>query len=425
MIGLNGGLLRRGIASLLPNFGARIESDEKIMTRDGAWCWFQDPRAVYVSGKRTRTYAQWVTQDGRLQIGAYDHKTGETEIHTLENEWGRDDHNVGAFIVLPDRRLFIFYARHEGKGIFCRASAGAEDISEWEDVVTISTEGRISYAHPVYLSEEKKFYVFWRARNWKPAFATSTDGKLWSDAATFIQDGERAGIDIRPYTKIASDDRTTIHFAFTDGHPRNESRNSVYYVRYERGNLFKADGNLIGMMNDTPIPHRKSDMIYNGATQGRAWIWDIALDDNGFPVIAYTRLPDETNHRYCYARWTGETWLNKEITPGGRWFPQTSFWEKEREPHYSGGMALDHSNPSLLYISRQVKGTFEIEQWESPDKGKTWRSLPVTGRSRHLNIRPVVPRGYDGEIPHVLWMFGDYRHYTNYKTGIKLLHRRK
>lgn len=283
--------VRGWIAVLVLLSGASAFSSEQIITEDGAWCWFQDPRAVYVKGERTRTYVQWVTHDGQLQIGAYDHETGKTEIYTLKRRWGSDDHNVGAFIVLPDKRLCVFYAQHNGCGIFCRTSVGPEDISQWEAEVTINAEGRISYAHPVYLSDEKMFYVFWRAKNWKPTVATTPDGKTWSTAKTLIQDEGRISSAIRPYTKIVSDGKAAIHFAFTDGHPRNESRNSVYYVRYKGGSFFKADGGLVGNMNSLPILHSKTDMVYDGKAAGvRAWVWDIALDDQDLPASA-RRIP--------------------------------------------------------------------------------------------------------------------------------------
>ena len=148
------------IAVLLLLSGASALSSEQIMTEDGAWCWFQDPRAVYVKGERTRTYVQWVTHDGRLLIGAYDHETGKTEIHTLKKRWGSDDHNVGAFVVIPDKRLCVFYAQHNGEGIFCRTSVDPENIFQWEEEVTINAENGISYTHSVYLSDENMYYVF-------------------------------------------------------------------------------------------------------------------------------------------------------------------------------------------------------------------------------------------------------------------------
>ena len=113
--------------------------------------------------------------------------------------------------------------------------------------------------------------------------------------------------------------------------------------------------------------------------------------------------------------------MDTEFTPGGSWFPQTPAGQTEPEPHYSGGMAIDHANPSAVYISRPIDDVFEIEKWSTPDKGTTWRPQPVTVRSDAPNVRPVVPRGYRGPQDHVLWMRGGYTHYTNYRTGIEIL----
>ena len=198
--------------------------------------------------------------------------------------------------------------------------------------------------------------------------------------------------------------------------------NSVYYLKYADNRLFSANGHEVGHIDNLPIQHGQSDVVYDGKATGvRAWVWDIALDDMGNPVIAYTLLPRESDHRYAYARWTGKRWLDVELTSGGKWFPQTPEGENEREPHYSGGMCLDHSNPSCVYLSRQINGVFEIEKWLSLDKGKTWMSQPITKNSDSLNVRPVVPRGYSGEKNHVLWMNGRYIHYTNYGTAIRMV----
>ncbi|MCK5209967.1 MAG: hypothetical protein KAQ79_18160, partial [Cyclobacteriaceae bacterium] len=63
-----------------PSYSQNEGATELVFTEDGAWCWFQDPRSVYIKGKRERTYAQWMTKNGKLQIGAFDHATGKTEV---------------------------------------------------------------------------------------------------------------------------------------------------------------------------------------------------------------------------------------------------------------------------------------------------------------------------------------------------------
>lgn len=393
-----------------------------ILSRDGAWCWFQDPRAVYVEGKHKRTYAGWMTRNGRLQIGAYDHETNSVEYYTLKADWDADDHNSNSFLVLPDKRLMVFYARHDKNGLFCRTTRKPEDISIWENEVTVSNSPRTTYSQPVYLSDEGRIYLFWRGSSWKPTFAWSTDGLNWSDPRILIQEKGREAIKIRPYMKVASDGKATIHFAFTDGHPIVEPLNSIYYMRYRKGVFQKADGTNLGDINSLPIRPGMSDIVYDSKkTKIRAWIWDIALDKNGRPVIAYTRLPQKTDHRYHYACWTGDRWLDAEITPAGKWFPQTRTRRAESEPYYSGGIALDHAHPSVVYLSRQVNGVFELEKWITPDHGKTWSVTAITRNSKYPNVRPVVPRGYPGGPDHVLWMYGPYVHYTRYDTAIRML----
>ena len=393
----------------------------QVLAADGAWCWFQDPRALFVGDRFRRTYATWITRGGALQVGWWDHDTGRTFTYELKPQGCGDDHGSGSLLLLPDRRLMVFYAQHNGAGLYCRTTARPEDIGEWSEEVTVSAAPRVTYSSPVYLRDEERIHVFWRGTDWKPAFATSHDGMTWSPAQTLLRDARRAEDAVRPYLKVASDGHSTIHVAFTDGHPRDEPFNSIHYFRYEAQTFRAADGSLLGSSDDLPIVARDRAMVYDGKRHGvRAWIWDVAQDSSGHPVIAYTRLPARDDHHYHYARWDGRRWNDTKIASGGSWFPQTPFLRREREPHYSGGMALDHADPSVVFLSRPVDGIFEIERWVTGNGGATWSATPITRASARNNVRPVVPRGQNGNGHHVLWMHGQYVHYTNYHTEIRL-----
>jgi len=398
-------------------------------TDDGAWCWFQGPRAVYVQGEKERTYSGWVTQEGVLELGYFDHESGEKKVITLRENWNVDDHNSPGFLVLPDKRIMVFYAQHNKKSLFVRTSTEPESIESWGEEVTVADTGRISYNHPVYLSDEDRYYVFWRGPTWKPTFATSDDGIHWSEPQVLLTENGREDADIRPYLKVVSDGKSSIHFAFTDGHPRNEATNSIYYLKYENGKFHKADGTIVGSIDALPLRHSKSDLVYDAKKTGvRAWVWDVALDSASNPVIAYTRLPEETDHRYHYAKWSGARWEDSEITAAGSWFPQTQPGLVEREPHYSGGIAIDSSKKDTVYVSRQVDGVFEIEKWQRPTgAGDKWVGTSVTSGSEKNNVRPIVARKFenkyleDDKSP-ILWMEGDYIHYKNFFTGVKIAH---
>ena len=402
-----------------------VEGSETF-TADGAWCWFSDPRAVYRNGK---IYAGWMNSEGSVQIGARDQKTGALTVATLAGKFERDDHDHPSLLFLPDGRLVTFYSLHAKGDTHQRVTARSEDIGEWSADRTLGFENPslgprgVTYANPVMLSDEANaVYLFWRGSDYKPAFSVSPDlGKTWSKPRTLIQ-RPGTGTDVRPYVKLWTDGKGRIDFIFTDGHPRNEPTNSVYFLRYEKGGFFKADGTRIGSINDVPLDPARCDRIYDGATAGRAWIWDVCEDRDRNPVVAYTRLPAEEDHRYHYARWDGKRWLDHQITPGGKWFPRTPPAAQEREPHYSGGMALDPANPTAVYASRPVRGIFEIERWTTRDGGKTWQSEAVTKDSKADNVRPVVVRNTPAGTTSVMWMHnrGGYVHFTDYKTEIRI-----
>jgi hypothetical protein len=222
--------------------------------------------------------------------------------------------------------------------------------------------------------------------------------------------------------KVASNDNQTIHFAFTDGHPRNEATNSIYYMVYKKGQFLKANGESIISWEDLPLDPAACDIVYDATiTSEKAWIWDIAPDENGLPVIVYVRFKDDHNHVYYYASFKDGNWFNHELVNSGSWFPHTIDGEIEREPNYSGGLVLDHQDPSRIFLSRDKNGIFEIEQWETHNKGEDWTITPITENSTNDNVRPFVVRKYPrSEKPLVLWMnLREYIHYTKYDAGIK------
>jgi len=396
------------------------------LTSDGAWCWFGDPRAVDYHGKHRRTYLGWVNRRGDVKVGFFDQDTYRIERTTVHERLNADDHASPALVIRPDGRIMVFYTAHSKSKIpmYVALSKRPEDIREWEPrrPITTNTLGKsgFCYPNPIQLANEKhRLYLFWRGGNFKPTYSTSDDGVTWTPARTFIagRAGDRGN---RPYCKFATDGKDRFDVAFTTGHPRNEPENAIYYASYRSGVLRRADGTKIKTLDDGPLTYEEVDRVYAGKKHGRAWIWDVAIDAEGHPVIVYTALPWERAHRYRYARWDGEKWADHEICPAGGWFPKTPRGEREPEPHYSGGVVLDPSRPSVVYLSRPRNGVFEIERWHTSDHGLTWKSESITrGSSRH-NVRPVVSRKADQVFDcRLFWMYGDYVHYLNFRTGIR------
>jgi len=404
--------------------GQNSETYQSV-TFDGAWCWFSDPRAVYYEGAHKRTYTGWINSYGDIFVASYDHITGQMQSRKLFDHLEIDDHDSPSILIDIQGYLLVFFSKHASdEPIHLMKSKFPEDISQWntEKLLDLNDtkkhpEWRNSYTYycPIQLSaENNKIFLFWRGMDGKPTFSTSVDnGENWSKGKIFVLPERIYGFR-RPYVKVYSSGKDRIHILFTDGHPRDEKQNSVYYMCYKNNAFYKADGTKIKDITDESVSPREADVVYDARlTNQKAWVWDIAEDENGNPVVAYTKFPNDTTHIYCYATWNGKSWQNTDLTNSGRWFPRTPKGKTEPEPNYSGGMNIDKESPNILYFSVNRDSVFEIEKWTlRPDK-KTWSVENITKGSTKDNIRPFAIHGAKAGNPlQLLWMQNTrYFHY--------------
>ena len=413
-------------------FGGRAFAQSSgYLTEDGAWCWFSDPRAILVNDA---VIAGWVTSNGTIEAGRLELADQRTATSELYFRLEPDDHDNPAFVQTATGDVLALYTRHGFKDLFINRWAPAGDSSFSftppqfihpfsEEELAKFPRPTITYANPYRLAAERdRIYCFGRWIGFKPNLMWSDDdGATWSPSKVFITNYPFDGNN-RPYVKYFSDGRSKVHIVFTDGHPRDEPTNSVYYAYYEAGGFYTIAGALIRTLDDIPFEPKEASVVYtSNLEEGRAWIADIGQDEAGNPVILYTRSPTEQNHEYWYARYDGTRWRNEKICDSGPWFPQTPDGESEREPHYFGGMSIHPGNAAVVYLSRQVNGVFEIERWETPDGGKTWTAEPITENSTLDNVRPYLPRGLAADAAEVvLWMENQkYVQYTDYRTAIR------
>ena len=191
------------------------------LTQSGAWCWFADPRAVHLNN---HTYIGFIDTYGNITVADYDHSSGKLSQKTLYQHMPKDDHSNPSIHIRPDKHLLVFWSAHAAKNgkMYYRRSTRPLDISQWEEISTVpvNTRGEFGYTYPnpVTLSAEgDDMYLFWRGGNFNPNYAIySNSNKTWSAVHTLVSvPGQR------PYIKIRGNDKDTIHFAFTEAHPRN------------------------------------------------------------------------------------------------------------------------------------------------------------------------------------------------------------
>jgi hypothetical protein len=136
-------------------------------------------------------------------------------------------------------------------------------------------------------------------------------------------------------------------------------------------------------------------------------------------------------HIYWYFRWNGTSWYKRPLLNSGA--------TMGAQNEFAGGITLDHENPDVVYISRQMvkpgatvfnlldtsfknykdslttasyvitDSVHELDKWTTSDGGKTWDSIAITRNSTNKNCRPCVPRGHKESMNlNVIWLNGTY-----------------
>jgi hypothetical protein len=175
-------------------------------------------------------------------------------------------------------------------------------------------------------------------------------------------------------------------------------------------------GRKIASLASVPVPIDELDLIYRYSDSGgRAWGHDIALTADGRPRVVYTRRRGGPTGRdtFWYAYHNGAKWTSRRIVDAG----------PGRNSFTSGGASFDHEDPRYLYLSRTIGRWNQVEQWFTPDDGRTWTTRQLTHDSDHYSIRPVTPRGLKGAADRVLFSRGDEttKGFTDYRTRIHAL----
>ncbi len=405
------------------------------LTGNGAWCWFSGPRAIYLNNDRNELITGWITSNGSLEAGLLNYNTGKVQSQRVVSKLDKDDHANPGFAELPNHEILMAYSKHFDHKVRVNKAANPIEALHFEatvehdiydaDELERYPNKRVTYANPFCLEKENnRIYCFGRWTGYKPNITWSDDnGQSFEKSKVFITNFPFDGNN-RPYVCYHSDGQSKIHILFTDGHPRIEPVNSVYYVCYENGAFWRADGTKICDMENIPFEPKDASLVYQATKEkGRAWIYDLSVDKEGHPVILYARYPEETAHFYHYAIFDGKQWVDNRMCHAGKWFPQTPKGKVEPEPHYAAGMSLHPLEPGTVYLSRDIEGTFEIEKWVTSDDGESWEVSAITQNSKHDNVRPLVPKNMKpGDPAVVLWMVAKkYRHYTDYKTRINYM----
>jgi hypothetical protein len=381
------------------------------------WSYFGDPRAV---AYRSWIYTGCIGTDGKVKLDEFNLRTGEKRLLTLFRGLEVDDHNNPSLVFFRNK-LFAFASPHSGyvfprdrrSVMRYRVSVRDHGLGRgWRGTRTVPLGHGcgLGYTYPNPVVSRGRLFLFMRGPCWYPYYTSTADGRHWSRPRTLVLGPPSTGRNVRPYAKYDTAPDGSILMTFSDGHP-GSYKNNLYYARYRSGRFYKADGSLIGTVGDLPFRLGQLDRVQRySPSKGRPWPMDIAWGSDGVPSIVYSsRVGYDDVFRY--ARWNGERWVTRLITPaGGSLFG-----------YRNGGITFNHSDPRWVVLTRLIDGQQEIEVRYTPDQGRTWQSFQLTRNSKVINFRPVFPRGLsDPDQLVVVYVSGSAKSFRSYRTVVKM-----
>ena len=393
------------------------------VSKEGAWCWFADPRALHyqnAAGTINCSYIGYIDVHGNIKATQIDYLTGISNEVLIRSCFQPDDHDSPTFLVLPDERILIFYSRHTDEACFYyRISQKPGDITALGKEVRLSTSDNTTYPSPFILANDPThIYLCWRGINWHPTIGRLKIADLDNNTVTFDWGPKQIvqSTGARPYAKYMSNGVDKIYLTYTTGHPDDEYPNWVYFNYIDipssdatqikltdvTGAVLSTINSGVHYINKTNYAANYPNAVVNKDNY-RNWVWQVSCDADSHPVIAMVRISsDKTAHSYYQVKWNGSAWVTTFLTNAGGHFHQTPGLEL----CYSGGMALDDSDPNRVYCSVPVNGKYEIVEYTV--EGGSFVTDTITRNSAKNNVRPYIISQSDGISDRLLWMYGDY-----------------
>lgn len=453
--------------------GADVVHGQLIQINDnGAWCWFQDERAVVnaeggfmiVGSVANGSGVGGEKVDGQIRASCLDLQdmTSSTSVLGVIRSYGAgDDHNTPAFLVKQDGHVLAFYTGHnvidhnENYLSFYRTydpdtkQWGEQSAFDWSAVIPDNAPGRggVTYSNLFLLKNEDpngdghgRIYNIARVHQSPHIMFSDDNGATWQYGGqlTKQQSTPPSSSYVNGYYKYASNGLDRIDVIATEYHPRDYNC-SLYHAYIKGGKLHDSFGKVIdedvfntaGSFDPDKVASTDDfTMIFKAGEKenSRAWNTDVhTYPDGSISVLFKARAggyEDHTKGTEDQNVWLArlepgsDRWQTHKVAhAGGILFPG-------HETDYTGLGALDPQNPDVLYISTDVNpithertSHHEIYRGQTDDDGASWSWTPITENSTVDNLRPIVPAWQDDRTL-LMWFRGTMTRSQSYDTKI-------
>jgi hypothetical protein len=418
---------------------------------NGAWCWYQDERAVVdttggkliIGSDASNNGVGGAPRDGDVEAVIFDLQSMTRLQKTILREGDPsvfycDDHDAPAFLVGPDGRYISFYAAHRLETssyyrIYDAGTWGSEVEFDWNTERPGGVNYNTTYSNLFYLSSQGRMFNFVRGHNdGSPNFMYSNDsGDTWAYGGQLSNTITGSAGYGRGYYKYWGNGVDRIDFITTETHPRNYNT-SIYHGYVQGGKTYDSYGNEVDddIYDSSSLPIIEDDFttvfaantVLNTYTMTHCWDEDVQrYEDGTIAAIISARTggtSSDPDHCFIYCRFDGSNWTPTYLVKAGK-----KMYSSEED--YVGLGALDPNDPNTIYISTPYDptddatplGVREIFKGVTSDSGATWTWTPITQNSVRDNFRPIVPK-WNEDNTALLWWRGTYVSAQNFDAAI-------
>jgi hypothetical protein len=400
-----------GYLPSLPAYAEYGVGAEHVLVPGGNLLWYNQPASEFYQGVQERTYISWLTSEMEVQVSFYDHKTKAFEKPATLRKWERlDDHGAPSMLVLkeePDRgKLLLSYSLHNSP-LYLIRSLYSEDTSAWEPEKMID-EGPCTYPRLLEMQDGSLLIIYRKRvdaeeglkKRTETLFAAQSNdnGLNWTKPVKLLDVAEGAWVYAGPLAMYNGQ----VFLAYSLLDEETGLNRDVWFVRYTPGS-----GSYVapdGTNKPLPIPALGTQRIAETDDGQQAQIWDVKASADGTPIIAWMLSYQDKTEAWA-ARWTGE-WVTSRIAEGAKIY-------------YPSGIVLDGQDSSRAALSVLRGEVSEIEEWVTPDGGRTWRmAIAYSTDSPGHQFRPQYVKNA-GEQLRLLWLTAtNYSKWTAFETDL-------
>ena len=370
---LAGFALGEPLPDTLPRDSAsQLLPDTHVVSEDGVWTWFTDPRAILLDS------GNWLIgkleKEGFSTVVHYDPVSRIPIATKISTETEQDDHNNVGLARSPDGMILAGYCKHGDSDWRWRKSTVPEPTSilDWgpEELVNNPTATYTNFLERSSGNVDNWFRRTGGAsgRGWY--FHTFT-GAGWTSLKKPLVHSTST---TPPYIRVAIDSNDLTHFVTVTQTPNDVNGGEVRHFTFDGTTFFATNGDVIktlaagALVIDTELAAHPSTLISAPiAGQGNQWISSIAIDPaTDRPVVLYNSilttndilsgLPLDRDVRdkiWAYrGEWNGTAWETE-------WIAHLGYGVSAGIALYPGEMILDPTKPSRCLIASCAESPFD------------------------------------------------------------------